>query len=326
MAVTRKNILADAAARDAFIRGLKLLKAEDSGTTTADFGIPGAARPVSTYDLFVVWHHLTMNQLTPPGNSAGRNAAHRGPVFLAWHRVMLLILEQNLQRVLTDLSFGLPYWDWAADGDKPTAQQPNSPIWAANCMGGSGDPVTTGPFAFNPSDPVSWRIRIQAGMAGSLQAVNRGLRRRLAAPPPSGVTTLPKTTSVSGSLGLTPYDQANWDTSAGGFRNRVEGWQTESALSPPGLHNRVHVWIGGDMSPSTSPNDPAFYLNHCNIDRIWEGWMTRHGRHYLPDMTAPATLRGHRIDDPILSPFSGTTATPRAVLDVGAIYQYDSLP
>ena len=80
------------------------------------------------------------------------------------------------------------------------------------------------------------------------------------------------------------------------------------------------------MSPSTSPNDPVFYLNHCNEDRIWEGWLTRNGRVYLPGATASATLRGHRINDPIASPVSPTIATPGEVLNVSANYVYDALP
>jgi tyrosinase len=322
MAVTRKNILVDATARDAYIRGVLLLKGENSGRTTTSFGIPGPSIPVSTYDLFVIWHHLTMMTMTPAtGNPNGRNAAHRGPIFLPWHRVMLMVLEQNLQRVLGDATFGLPYWDWAADGNKTRAQQLASPVWAANCMGGSGQPVTTGPFAFSAS-PSSWRVRIQGTRFGGLQSVNRGLARRLGAD--SSAPGLPKTTSVGLALAMTVYDQANWDVASGQFRNRLEGWRTEPAVTGPGMHNRVHVWIGGDMSPSTSPNDPAFYLNHCNVDRIWEAWMVRHGRVYLPDATAGTALRGHRIDDPITSPLS--TTTPRNVLDVGTTYGYDALP
>ena len=31
------------------------------------------------------------------------------------------------------------------------------------------------------------------------------------------------------------------------------------------------------MAPATSPNDPVFYLNHCNVDRIWEAWLVNQG-------------------------------------------------
>lgn len=318
MAAIRKNILSDNAARDKFIQGVKLLKRENSGRTTQNLGIPGTVRSVSTYDLFTIWHHVTMMRLTPPGNTVGRNAAHRGPIFLPWHRVMLMTLERNLQRVLMDVNFGLPYWDWAADGNLSAAAQKTAPIWKANCLGGQGNPVQTGPFAFQASDPNSWRIRIETDTQGALRSTNRGMRRSFG----TAISTLPTTQNVTNALQLTPYDAANWDTSSGGFRNRLEGWTSDT--SPPGAHNRVHVWIGGDMGPSTSPNDPAFYMNHCNVDRLWEAWMQAHGRRYLPSQTAGAFLAGHRIDDPIQSPM-GNSATPRQVLNVSTIYTYDTL-
>ena len=57
------------------------------------------------------------------------------------------------------------------------------------------------------------------------------------------------------------------------------------------LHNRVHIWVGGDMGPGTSPNDPVFYLHHCNVDRLWALWQHAHpASGYLPVATdRPAT-------------------------------------
>lgn len=320
MAIIRKNILTDTASRDKFIHGALLLKQEASGQTTADFGMPGRPQSVSTYDLFVIWHHTAMMTLTPSGNAAGRNAAHRGPVFCPWHRVMLILFEQNLQRVLGNSNFGLPYWSWGQDGDLPTAQQLTAAIWNADCLGGQGSPVTTGPFAFNAADPNSWRVRVAANASGDLLPVNRGLRRRFAS---SVVTGLPKNAHVAAALMLDAYDASMWDTSSNGFRNRLEGWSADPGFEAPWLHNAVHVWVGGDMSPSTSPNDPVFYLNHCNVDRIWEGWLTQNGRSYVPDMDADASLKGQRIDDPFNSPM-GNDMTPRQVLDVSSIYKYDA--
>jgi tyrosinase len=72
------------------------------------------------------------------------------------------------------------------------------------------------------------------------------------------------------------YDAFPWDPNSEGFRNEFEGW-----FNGPGMHNRVHVWIGGDMGPASSPNDPVFYLNHCKVDRIWAGWQHTHGQPFL---------------------------------------------
>ena len=314
MAVTRPNILKNAKAMKQYCDGVNKLKNEFTGPTTQQFGIPGAAQKVSTYDLFVIWHFVTMMTPTPPGQS-DRNAAHRGPVFLPWHRFMLRQLELNLQRVLTDNTFGLPYWDWAADGDLPAKQQLKSKLWTAAGIGGSGIPVTTGPFAFNAASASSFRVRVASDSNGELQQYNRGLERTLA----HDIQTLPAKKDTANVLTLTPYDTPPWTPDSTGFRNNVEGWP-----NGPTMHNQVHVWIGGDMSPASSPNDPVFFLNHCNEDRIWEAWMGKHGRVYVPDQSESDDLKGHRINDELSSLVSAPT-TPAAVLDSTQQYVYDSL-
>ena len=79
------------------------------------------------------------------------------------------------------------------------------------------------------------------------------------------------------------------------------------------------------MGPGTSPNDPVFYLNHCNVDRIWEAWMVKHGRTYAPDDSSTNPV-GHRLNDPIISLVTRLTTTPAKMLDVTNIYTYDALP
>jgi tyrosinase len=317
MSVTRRNILQDATVLQKYCDGVNKLKNEFTGPTTQDLGIAGPAQQVSTYDLFVVWHVNAMMTLTPgQNNPEGRNAAHRGPVFLPWHRFMLRQLELNLQRLLGDQNFGLPYWDWAADGEGSPQDQLNSALWKPEGIGGSGAPVTTGPFVFDPNDNASFRVRIDTDSNGDLEQTNRGLERNLG----NDVDTLPAKVATAAVLQLTPYDQAPWTVSSSGFRNQLEGWIGDDGA---GLHNRVHVWVGGDMSPASSPNDPVFFLNHCNVDRIWEAWMQQHGRVYVPAQTAPKSLAGHRINDELSSLISPPT-TAADVLDV-ADYVYDSL-
>jgi tyrosinase len=232
---------------------------------------------------------------------------------------MLLLLEMQFQRVLEDESFGLPYWDWAADGDLPVAEQLSSPLWGAECMGGQGIPVSDGPFAISASDASSFRIRVRANVNGELVTSDRGLQRAFA----RGLPSLPRTTHVSDALAHPTFDTRPWTVASVGFRNQLEGWVPQDEA--PGLHNRVHVWIGGDMLPSSSPNDPAFYLNHCNVDRVWQAWLTRHGQAYLPAQSESDALRGHRIDD-AMHAFLSQSTTPREMLDVDEFYTYDALP
>lgn len=163
MASVRQNVVESPGALDTFVQGVLALKNEFLGPTTADLGIPGQPGQISTYDLFTVWHQLAMGRMTPP-DQADRNAAHSGPVFLPWHRLMLLLLELQMQRVLGDDEAGLPYWDWAADGDLPVDQQAAAPLWQPGGIGGSGTPVTDGNATRYRSRSVRWH-RIYPGIS-----------------------------------------------------------------------------------------------------------------------------------------------------------------
>jgi tyrosinase len=294
----RRNIATNAAARTAYINGVIALKAQFTGVTTTMLGIPGPNRPVSTWDRFVAWHHAAMG------------IAHRGPLFLPWHRLMLRTLEQLMASALGNPNFGLPYWDWAADGSLPTlSARLAAPIWANNCMGQAAS--APGPFTF-----ASFPIRLAANSAGTLTQVTRALQRARGVNSPN----LPTRAATAAALTASPYDVPPWNiNSASGFRNRVEGWNP-----PNNLHNLIHIFTGGDMLPSSSPNDPVFYLNHCNEDRIWERWMQINGRSYRPTNGTAGAPVGQRLNDPIPTPF-GPSVTPAQLLNMTAIYTYESL-
>lgn len=312
MAVERKNVTTDDDVRDSYIRGVWLLKREVANPDS-----------ISTYDRYVLWHLNAMHEDTPDANPWGRNAAHSGPVFLPWHRMYLLRFERELQRVLEDSSFGLPYWNWALDGELQPDQQTEAPIWGVDAMGPGGEPVTQGPFRFdpsNPDDPENWTIGVygtdenQVRLDGS-----RGLERTLRREAP----TLPTRSDLFGAISLANFDTPPWSRgSPGSFRNRLEGWGRGESL----LHNRVHVWVGGDMLRGHSPNDPVFFLHHCNVDRIWAYWQSRPtSGPYVPDQSASSDLFRHRIDDPLFPMESGDqTVTANDMLDFAQHYSYDT--
>jgi tyrosinase len=300
----RANILTDGNARQKYVQGALALKAQFTGVTTSMLGIAGPAKPVSTWDRFVAWHHAAMG------------VAHSGPFFLPWHRVMLRTLERLLQQVLGETNFGLPYWDWAADGQRTRSQQLNSAVWADACMGRASS--APGPFTL-----AAFPVRLAVNAQNMFAQTNRALERNRGV----GVSSipspmLPKKAATAAAVNASPafpYDSAPWNRSSSGFRCRLEGWNP-----PNNLHNLVHIWVGGDMLPASSPNDPVFFLHHCNVDRLWEAWMQRNGRVYLPGGSVAGAPAGQRLNDPIQSPF-GQPVTPAQVLDMTATYTYDTL-
>ena len=299
----RANILTSAGVRQKYVQGVIALKGQFTGVTTRMLGISGPSRPINTWDRFVAWHHAAMG------------IAHAGPLFLPWHRVMLRTLEQLLQQVTNDPNFGLPYWDWAADGQLTRQQQLTAAIWNDDCMGRA----STAPGRFTQT---AFPVRLVVNAFNQLAQTNRPLQRNRGV----GVSSLPNPVlptkaAAAAAVNALPaiYDGAPWNRSSTGFRSRLEGWNP-----PNDLHNLVHIWVGGDMLPSSSPNDPVFFLNHCNVDRVWEAWMQRHGRVYRPAGSVAGAPVGQRLNDPIQSPF-GQPVTPAQVLNMTATYTYDTL-
>ena len=247
-----------------------------------------ALKANGTYDQYVALHVNNMP------------AAHRGPAFFPWHRELLRRFELDLQAV--DSSVTLPYWDWTVDNSA------TSSIWNSDFMGGNG----------RPSDGKV--------MDGAFRVRRRQLaaRRRWL----SGAPIRPRYRDAAngdGSVDRSRHDPVrtcspyNDGSSLAGFRNTLEGWR-----NGPQLHNRVHVWIGGSMSPSSSPNDPVFFLHHCFIDKCWADWQAVHPMEpaYGPASGAAA---GHNLND-AMQPWAGMgqTITPASLTDHHALgYAYE---
>lgn len=324
MAATRRDITSNAQDAQRFVEGVQALKQSPSGLTTAALGIPGdtvGSQPLSRYDLYAIWHYVTMRELSSDGR---RNAAHSGPVFLPWHRWFLLLLEFEIRAVLglgRD-DFGLPYWNWVADGEgfTPTAQVTQPDLWGivgGNGQDGLGHLLDDGPF----SAANGFAVRVVEGAFG-LRAENRPLQRRFR----SAGNRLPRQADLDRTMAEGDYDAGTLDRNTGtGFRNLVEGWRPSTATVFSQMHNRVHVWIGGDMSPGTSPNDPVFFLNHCFVDKLWADWQQQNQNSpYVPGGQSAQgdPLFRHRAGDPLLSLLTQVQPSVQSMLDVSAFYVY----
>ncbi|MDN5836413.1 MAG: tyrosinase family protein, partial [Nitrosospira sp.] len=248
-----------------------------------------------SYDTFVAQHRAAFM-------ASPNDPAHRGPAFLPWHREYLRRFELALQQINPSVS--IPYWDWTVD------RTAGASLWASDFMGGDGTGasrrVTTGPFAFSTGE---WALTVR-DPGDTTTFLTRAF---------GAMGALPTQQGVSGALNVVPYDSAPWNSNSStntSFRNRLEVV----------IHNPGHMWVGGSMMAMSSPNDPVFWLHHCNIDRLWAEWQRENPTAiYLPPSDTPNVVAGHGRDDP-MPPWDNEASppTPRSVLDYHALgYTYD---
>jgi hypothetical protein len=232
--------------------------------------------------------------------------AHTGPAFTPWHREFLKQFERDLQQVSGNPNIMIPYWDWT------TARTSSDPGWpfTSNFIGGLGtgpdNRVMTGRFSEASGE---WRLNVITGAGPTLPngspnpaRDNTRYLRRLPSPPildngqPLPLPTAPQARNclLRASYDAVPWledpDRLTFAQVNASFRKFLEYI----------MHNGVHAWVGGNMMPMTSPNDPVFFLHHCNIDRLWAMWQQKHAppiTNYLP--TAGNTAN-HDIDDNML--------------------------
>lgn len=296
---------------------------------------------VSYYDQFVLWHMLTVRKTRL---ELGYGIAHDCPAFLTWHRKLLLLYEQAI-RGLGLPSFALPYWDWTDAASQDV-------LFSDDFMGPSkGDAddnyaVTSGPFRKGV-----FPVNIFASPIGDDDTMTQCPFWFLTRGP--ALADLPTADDVTSLMAVTAYDAAPYDVTVpweSSFRSYLGG--VPVTPGPPVLHSAVHAWVGGSWTGTswsmqyvessttfagsmtaldTSPNDPVFFVHHCNVDRLWAQWEALYGNLFVPDEGAN---EGWNLDD-TLYPFSEHADNPlmntsgltnASMLDLQALgYTYDDL-
>ena len=221
-----------------------------------------AMKKAGVYDNFILRHAIATNTFvaikSAPGNTQFQsarnetNGAHRGPAFLVWHRAMLTEFEAQMGSFI-DSSFkelGIPYWDWTQD---PTGQSVFKKDYLGSTIGEVKDGYFTAP---------DWTVQPNSSETGTIPY---GPLRRALGSQGKSMPDMNKTLPEVMSYPLyDSFDTTNFDSS---FRRKME----------QGLHDPIHVWVGGPMErPSLAPNDPAFYLHHANMDRLFMRWQEMH--------------------------------------------------
>ncbi|KAI1343574.1 amino acid transporter [Xylariaceae sp. FL0016] len=163
---------------------------------------------------------------------------HNVGAFLPWHRLFVRAHEILLQEEC-GYTGAQPYWDELADVDDMAG---SSVFDADTGFGGDGGGscITDGPFA-------NYTAHVDDDGVGMSDCITRNFNTDTFS---SGAAQDQITTC----LATDNYVDAN-DCYSGS------------------LHNAGHGGIGGKMgNVVASPTDPAFFLHHANLDRLWWNW------------------------------------------------------
>ena len=165
---------------------------------------------------------------------------HRTDYFFAWHRLFLYYFERVLQESAGDPSLRLPYWDYTNPAQLSMPAEFRSPTYT-NANGEEVD---------NPL----YEKRRECGWETNSLKLDPG------------------DTDVDRTL-----DNPNFLTTIDANGDEVPGYQARIEQQP---HGYVHCAVMGCRATVMgavpySSNDPIFWVHHCNIDRLWDCWMSK---------------------------------------------------
>ena len=231
---------------------------------------------VSVYDLYSYLHVSSY--------ATNSNINMEEFSYLPWHRYLLLSFERELQTLLLDDTFALPYWNW-------TASTSGCDICVNDLMGATNYSDPWGQLDQN-SVYSDWQIPTSDENTTDELQQPMSITRR----PPmttSDDLTLPTTDDVITILGI-PQLLSN-DATHTGFSAALQGHWREDLLAehdeePPGrfrrsaersskLHmsSQVHEYLNGTMSNQLrAVSDPLFFLHYAYVDLLYDTWLREH--------------------------------------------------
>lgn len=243
---------------------------------------------INAYDYFAKIHWYALNGETSTAHNHSTSAthgmghvAHENPGFLPWHREFIRRVEMELKVSTGKPNYTLPYWDW-------TDRSYDAYIFSDKFMGGDGArgsnyEVLGGAFGKRANQfHVTYQSAFDNPEGGSLY-----LQRHFGSTP--FAKSLPNASDVAQALAIPAYDVYPWNAETNpqkSFRQFWEGFRPIPGVSPTTVgartHGQVHIYVGGHLLSDSSPNDPLFFLHHCNVDRVFAEWQDRWGTYNFP--------------------------------------------
>ncbi|KAF2721222.1 Di-copper centre-containing protein [Polychaeton citri CBS 116435] len=239
---------------------------------------PGAR---SRFDDFVVTHIQQTLTIHYTGN------------FMPWHRWFVHTYEKALRDECHYTGYQ-PYWDWPKYSSAPQG----SPLFdgSPTSLGGNGEYIDhEGPIITPPQGVGGGPILLPAGVGGGFVTTGPFANMTVNLGPVGGLNgTAP---GPDGGLGYNPRGlkrdlgpamntrYANYTTVFGllkkpnisEYRLLSEGVPYTVEIGP---HGGIHYTISGDPGGDlfTSPGDPAFWVHHGMMDRMWTYWQALNPR------------------------------------------------
>ncbi|KAG9253025.1 uncharacterized protein F5Z01DRAFT_658993 [Emericellopsis atlantica] len=232
----------------------------------------------SRYDDFVATHIQQTGSI------------HNTANFLTWHRYYTWAYETALRDECGYKGFQ-PYWNWDRYADDPV----NSPLFNGNAssIGGNsvnGDCAETGPFE---------KLTVNLGPGSSLNYNPRCLTRAVSRDNAQQCTADKTFNLISQSSTIASFQ--------------------ETMQTPWGVHAGGHFTIGGDPGGDlfVSPGDPAFFLHHAMVDRVYWLWQLQDLDTRLSAVAGSVTgsSRQGSLDDDVNLGYSGPGVTLGSLLD-----------
>lgn len=215
--------------------------------------------------------------------------AHGNWFFLPWHRAYLLEYEAVVRAHIEALggpheTWGLPYWnssDYLADPDAALLPGPLADPFVPDDVDVPGLVAAPGEPRGNPLHEPS--------RAGPEPLVG----------PPSAVDW-PDASAALTRRHYANADGANFVSFGGGYLEDLTQFHGSQELGQMDRqpHGQGHVETGGLMAAfRTAGLDPAFWMHHANVDRLWETYARdlRHG-YPFPDGRPAGRLAARAFD------------------------------
>ncbi|KAJ1323305.1 tyrosinase [Microdochium nivale] len=208
---------------------------------------------------------------------------HFAAQFLPWHRLFVHLYETAL-RADCGYKGRMPYWDWTRDSGTLLSSTVVRDFGGNGLGGGWSSPARPNPLVSCVTGGPLANVTLPYYEGGERpHCLNRQINNG--------------TGSAAEALWLasfyTPAAVANITNTS---RDFATFW-TRLERDP---HGAIHNALGGDMGPSTSPNDPLFMMHHAQVDRLW--WLWQRAK----SPAREADFGGKRVD--------GTNATLQDVM------------